>query len=253
MIDKEHISSPEQKEQIPYNILGKISIMRHGATEYTEQYPDLTDLGAEQITIQAKKLKEKIDQEKEDVFIASSPAARARGSADIVRTELGGRETRVMRSMRGVQIRNREEAMRMIQEIIGPDKDVKKMDRAYAHDPQFEERVDVWEPRSNIEKRFFNGFEHLVRVFNKYNETNSQKIAHFVGVSHFELLNHLVKRVFHLDSPEADQLNFGEMIEMTVLGAREEHHIPILITFRGKTKEIVFDRNTKAIEITKED
>src|SRR3989338_46230 len=114
------------------------------------------------------------------------------------------------------------------------------MDRAYAHDPQFEERVDVWEPRSNIEKRFFNGFEHLVRVFNKYNETNSQKIAHFVGV-------------FHLDSPEADQLNFGEMIEMTVLGAREEHHIPILITFRGKTKEIVFDRNTKAIEITKED
>src|SRR3989344_903709 len=242
---------PEGQKEIPFEVLGKISVMRHGATEYTEQYPDLTELGVEQVTSQARNLKEKIDPEKEELFIASSPAARARGSADILKSELDASvDAKVMRSIRGVGIRNREEALKMVNEIIGPERDVKKMDNAYAHDAAFEERGEVWEPRSNVEKRFFQGFEYLVRSFNRYRETNPQKIPHFVGVSHFEFLNHLVKSTFAL-GPEADQLNFSEMVEMTVLTQREGGHIPVLITFRGETKEIVFDRNSRSIEIAR--
>ena len=244
----------EAKEQFPFKILGKVTFMRHGDTEYTEQYPDLTELGIQQVTAGAKDLNTKIDREKEDVFIASSPKVRAQGTADIVKRELEIGDVRIVKAMRSVEARNWEEALKMVNEIIGPEKDVKKMDRAYAHDAAFEERVDVWEPRSDVEKRFFRGFAHLTRIFERYERENLGKIPHFIGVSHFETLNHLAGTIFNIRGPEADTLNFAEKIEITVLKREEgSRYLPLLVTYRGETKEVVLDRDTRTLEIARDD
>lgn len=249
------IESSQEQEKQPFEILGKVSIMRHGQTEYTEQYPDITELGAQQIGEQGAKLKEKIDTEKEDVMIATSPSARARGSGDVLKEKLGVEETQVMKALRSAQIRDRAEALKMINDIIGPERDVSKMDQAYAHDDAFEQRVEVWEPRSKVEKRFFRGIEYITRAFSRYGAAEKNKIPHLIGVSHFEFLNHIAAKVFNLDEKQQDQLKFGEMIEMTFLKKSNEEdkkRVPILITFRGEAKEIVFDRETRTIENTKE-
>lgn len=249
------IEGSQEKEKQPFEVLGKVSIMRHGQTEYTEQYPDITEFGAQQIGEQGTKLKEKIDTEKEEVTIATSPSVRARGSGDVLKEKLGIEEARVMKALRGVQIRDHAEALKMVNEIIGPERDISKMDQAYAHDDAFEQRVEVWEPRSQVEKRFFRGIEYITRAFSRYGAVESNKIPHLVGVSHFEFLNHIATKVFNLDEKQQDQLKFGEMVEMTFLkkgNEEDKKRVPILITFRGETKEIVFNRETRAIESVKE-
>lgn len=249
------IESSAEQEKPPFEILGKVSIMRHGQTEYTEQYPDITEFGAQQIGEQGVKLKKKIDTKKEDVMIATSPSVRARGSGDVLKGKLGIEETRVMKALRGVQIRDHAEALKMINDIIGPERDILKMDQAYAHDDAFEQRVEVWEPRSKVEKRFFRGVEYITRAFSRYEAEEKDKIPHLVGVSHFEFLNHIAARVFNINEKQQDQLKFGEMIEMTFLkkgNDEDKKRVPILITFRGETKEIVFNRETRTIESVKE-
>jgi broad specificity phosphatase PhoE len=249
------IKSSAEKEKQPFEVLGKVSIMRHGQTEYTEQYPDITEFGIQQIEESGVKLKEKIDIDKEDVMVTTSPSVRARGSGDVLKGKLGIEEARVMKALRGVQIRDHAEALKMVNDIIGPERDISKMDQAYAHDDAFEQRVEVWEPRSEVEKRFFRGMEYITRAFLRYKAGERNKIPHLVGVSHFEFLNHIVAKVFNLDEKQQDQLKFGEMIEMTFLkkgNEEDKKRVPILITFRGETKEIVFNRETRTIESIRE-
>ncbi|MCH7883286.1 histidine phosphatase family protein [Patescibacteria group bacterium] len=246
----------EKQEKRPFDILGKVTIFRHGETKYTEQYPDLTEIGKQQLEEGGEELKEEIDRSKEEIWISSSPAARAQGSADILAKELGIKDKRIAKALRGVEIRDREEALKMINDIIGPEQDIAKMDKAYADDPQFEERVDVWEPRSEVEKRTLKGIEIITRLFTRYGKQEKNKIPHLVSVSHYEFFNHLIRKVFNVNPDEERGIQFGEKLELTLLKKNNEEdkeRVPILVTFRGQTKEIVFDRKTRSIDIAKEE
>ncbi len=243
---------PESRE-IPYKILGKITLIRHGHTEYTGTYPDLTELGKEQAAQSSTKLKKGIDLEKEDLFLFSSPAVRTKGTADIIKTILGyTKEVRVSKGLKGALKGSTEDAIKLMEELIGQnfsETDIKQWDRAYARDDAFEERVDIWIPRSQMEKRFFRGLEYVIRAFEKY-EKEKRKIPHFVGVSHFEFLNGVVQKVFQGGEEEMDTFNLAEAVEIVLLEkSGDRRFVPLLITFRNETKEVVFDRETRTLEI----
>ncbi|MCX6702960.1 MAG: histidine phosphatase family protein, partial [Candidatus Wolfebacteria bacterium] len=214
------------------------------------------DLGKEQVAKSAKEIKERIKPE-DDVLIASSPKARARGSADIIRRELGVEEGgRILKSMRSVEVRDWAKARQILDEILGPGvgNNIPKVDKAYVSDPRFEMMPDVWEPKSNVEKRSMSGLGHLAGFMEKYRSEHQDRIPHLVAVSHFEFLNHIVRKLFDLDRDDADQLRTGEMIQITLLkGTEEGKKIPMMITFRGQTKEVLFDNEKKAFEILGEE
>ena len=62
--------------------LGRAIFLRHGQTDYTDVFPDLTEEGAETITKAAESIKSIIDGQQ--ITIISSPMVRAMGSACIV-------------------------------------------------------------------------------------------------------------------------------------------------------------------------
>jgi len=248
--------------------LGKITLLRHAQTEYTDVYPDLTETGQEEAAKRGREIKQAVAEGNHDVMIASSPNIRAQGTADIIKKELKGEEQtdlqegtasddeiRIMRAIRSFDIHDRGAAMIELLEHVGDVTDVveriKKVDVHYAHDDRFEDRVDLWEPRSKVEKRFFRGMEYAIRSFTKYNEKGGDKLPHLVAVSHFEFLNHFVEKVFKL--PKEELLDPGEKIEIDLLkqSGDNENHIILVVTFRDQTREIVFDRETRSIEIAK--
>lgn len=252
--------SQEKKEDVLDKIIGRVSIMRHGETEYTEEYPDLTELGKEQIAESARKIKEEVGPN-EDVLIASSPATRARGSADIIKRELGVEaENRILKSIRPIKIKDLEEGRETFAEFWGPGglrrEDLPKWDKFYATDPRFENRPKVQEPRSTAEKRSLRGLDYLIGFMSRYRASHPDRIPRLVAVSHFEFLNHLVRKPFSLDKDNIDELKFGEPIEITLLKSKENDaevgKIPMLITFRGQTKRFIFDRKKRVAEAIEE-
>lgn len=243
--------SIESFEKQP-KILGKISIMRHGATNYTNEFPDLTERGIEQVRERGRELKEKIKPEKEDILYAASPAVRAQGTMSFILEELDEKEAdvKVLDSTRPVKIRNFERAKEMVGEVMQGTNDTSKFDKAYATDKIFENTPDVWQPKSEVEERFYRGLEYLIRSLLKYRENPKEgKIPHLVAVSHFEFLNHFVMEVFGLDPEKDDLLGFAEMIEMEIMepSSDEPDNVPIKVTFRGQSKNVVFDRKNRTI------
>ncbi|MBI2637905.1 MAG: histidine phosphatase family protein, partial [Candidatus Sungbacteria bacterium] len=173
--------SPEKSAEILDRIIGKVTIMRHGQTEYTEEYPDLTELGKEQIAESARKIKGGIGPE-DDVLVVSSPAVRAQGSADIVRGELGIEEKRILKSLRPIKANDPVEFKRTFDEFWGPGgfkiEEIAKWDRFYAADPRFENRPEVQEPRSNPEKRSLRGLNKVIGFMSKYRTGHPDRIPH---------------------------------------------------------------------------
>lgn len=235
-------------------ILGKVSIMRHAATKYTDQFPDVTEKGVEQSRERGKELKSKIDRSTDDVLFASSSSVRTRGTMSFILEELGEEDAdvRTLESIRSVEIRDMGKARVMIDEIMEGTGDVAKMDRAYANDERFENTPDIWQSKSEVEKRFYRGLEYLIRSFIKYQKIHkNEKTPHLVAVSHFEFLNHFVAKVFNLDLKKDDLLGFTEMVEMEIREpvANKPNEVPIRIFFRGQNKDIIFNREERLITI----
>lgn len=249
-IPSEHKPEIQPQEQF----LGRVSLIRHGETRYTNQYPDLTETGIADIEQRGEEKRGTIDSDKEEVLIASSPSVRARGSADIIKDKIDpDAEVRIIKAVRGLDIRDHDKHHELMTEMIGEETDpasiIKRVDNQYVHDDRFEERVDVWSPRSEIEKRFFRGVEYTIRAFSKFGEKEPDKLPHLIATSHFEFINHFVSKIFGLK--EGEYLNPAENVEVSFLRPQgeNERHVPLLVTFRGKSREVVFDRETRTIEI----
>ena len=244
----------ETKNPLEKNhILGKITIMRHGDTEYTNQYPDLTPKGIERIREKGKYLKTKIDPEKENVFYETSPSARAKGTMSLILEELDQKdaEVRILKIMRSAEQRDPEKAKAMITEVDWR-ADIGAWDRFFATDNRFENSPDIWQPRSELERRFYQGLEYVIRSFLKYHKNQKEgKIPHLLAVSHFEFLNHFIVKVFNLDLKKDNLLGFAEAVEMEVreLTPDKPDKISIKVSFRGQHKDIIFNRENYSLII----
>ncbi len=234
-------------------LLGKISIMRHGETRYTNVYPDITEIGQQQIAANAQKIKAGKTPE-EQLILISSPSIRALGSAGVLKPELEVEDIHISKKIKSTTAKDWHKADAAFTELTGikteDDIDFRNWDRFVAHHPALNERIDLWEPRSRVEQRSLRGLKYVIEFFRRYKLANPDKLPHLVGVSHIEFLNHFVEKIFRI--PENNPLQFGEMVEMTILEGEETRHIPIAITFRGATKKILFDARMRSIEILEE-
>ncbi len=243
-------SNFESKER-KYHLLGKVSVMRHGHTKYTNVYPDLTQQGLEEVSESAKKLKGLVNLE-EDVVFLSSPAVRAQGTTDKIKQEIDPEaETRVMNSIRSVHVKDMRKAVEMLTELTEGTLHIPDIDRAYALTKGFADRPDVWQSAKEVEDRFFRNIEYSIRSFER-RDANTEKLSHIVAVSHFEPLNHFITRVFNIDLEKGDLLTTAELINMSFYSTdteEDKERIKILVEFRDMKQEIFFNRKTRDIEI----
>lgn len=237
----------EKKESLK-DLIGKITVIRHGDTRYTGVYPDLTEVGIRQVSDQSESLASEIDLGKEEVILVSSPSPRTRGSMDLVKEKLGlaDEKTNVVHGIRGIDVKDMSKAMEIINEVMADGFDITKIDHAYATDPRFEEMPEVWEAPSNVEKRALRSLEYAIRGLLKAREINEDKIPHIVATSHFEIVDLLLAKVF---GREPGDFPPGSRVDLVLFeGESDSKQIKMDITFRGETRKAAFNRETRTIE-----
>lgn len=238
----------ETKEVL--GLVGKLTILRHGETTYTDKFPDLTDIGVRQAKDAGKVVK--IEENSETVII-SSPKARARGTMYYLMNELGNKigdeDIRKNNRLRSVDIKDWSKAMDFfagLQESKDPaDWKIKIADKAFA-DRQFP--PDIFESQENINVRIATAFGVLVRFFEKYKPVQEGKIPHIYAVSHFELLQTFASLLFS-DLLSQDTYNLTEKMDIEFENL-ENKKVRLICNFRGVKRSVVFDRQKRGFVVT---
>ena len=251
----------ETREGEP-RFIGRITVLRHGQTRYTNQFPDLTELGTETIERSAEQIAFGLDPE-EEISMYSSDQARTQGTASIIKERIGyPGEVRIQRSIGMNRLKDPVAAQEIFDQIIAEEGAsefekgaVPAVDYAYTHDPRFEDS-EIFEPRSDIEKRFFRNLEYTIRGFeivadktDEEKESLHLKRPHLIATTHFELLHSFVQRVFNLDYPKDSTLKHGELVEIYVYDhpASGDGLINLIVRFRGEERTVVFDRKQRTL------
>ncbi|MFH1536659.1 MAG: hypothetical protein ABID45_01580 [Patescibacteria group bacterium] len=257
-----------------HEIIGIINAVRHGHSNYTENYPDLTPEGKEAVGERAKiivqeaekfdELATKIDPDiKQDVMFVSSPKPRAMASSDIIEakfkehtsdkirikdlsTDKG--EVRTKKSLRAMDIHDLVPSLLLILNIAKnrggwtP----RRADYLNINEPEYEDEEKLWEKRSNVKDRFLGALSAATRTLKRYRETQNA-IPRAVVSSHFEGLNPIVMEVFGLSRSEEQNeiLDRAEGYTIYLLQSSDPDNIPMVIKFRDKTKKVIFNRETK--------
>lgn len=249
--EKPHIpqkDSIEQQERGP-KYIGRITLLRHGQTQYTNVYPDLTEEGQETVRKSAEQIAKNL-KEDEDVVLVASDKARAQGTAGIVKEVLRhDKEIRTIPGITSMAMRDPERATEMINEFLAKG-GVPAVDLAYTHDPRFDD-AEIWEPRDEVQKRFLSNIEHAIRAFKVVARHEELPTPHLIAVTHFEVLSPFLKNVFDLKHPEDPTLKNAETVEISVKDpSRENENSDVVfleISFRGNTKMTGFDRRNRKL------
>lgn len=211
-----------------------LTYSRHGKTDYTGLFPDLTPKGKEEMQQTARAISDiavGIEEPVGAIEFHCSPLPRALGSMDFVTSALGYRNTDVIidRSLRCMDFLDQEGARVLFQETFASARDI---DRIYDLDPRFEEGTIV-ERRSDVRTRMFG---YLGKIFDRFVSGNMPRLL--VGISHYETLYHLISR---FDDPEP--LLHGEIIRLD-LDDPVGQVVPVTLGFRGKIERLSISLST---------
>ncbi|MFA6354473.1 MAG: histidine phosphatase family protein [Candidatus Paceibacterota bacterium] len=240
-------NSIEQEKEPKF--IGRITLLRHGQTEYTDIYPDVTEEGKETVRKSAEQIAANL-KEDEEVFLMASDKVRAQGTAGIIKEVLKtDKKIRTVPGITSMAMRDKQKGNEMIQELIA-EGGVPAVDYAYTHDPRFDD-AKIWEPRDEIQKRFFSNLEYAIRAFKVVAKHKELPKPHFVGVTHFEVLNPFLDEIFDLKHPEEPTLKNAEVMEISIQDPSAENEnsdiVFFKITFREKTKTVGFDRKNRRL------
>lgn len=223
-------------------LLGRAIFLRHGQTEYTDMFPDLTRQGIRTIKKSAGLIRP-IAEEHQSVAIVASPMVRAQGSAAVLVNELKYEgKIKEEPAIAAAIAKDKKRGKALFDEYIA-NGGMRALCVAYGTDPRFEDR-EVIEPRSEIQKRFFGYFAHLIRCL----LISQQSPPCLIHVSHYETLYHFVERLFKLDYKKDEPLGHGEIIVVSIFDIGIENIVEIEVTFREKTiRKKFFDYKDKKI------
>lgn len=224
--------------------LGLVIFLRHGQTDYTDVFPDLTKEGIETIAKSAKLINPFVANY-QNVVIIASPLARAQGSAAVIAKVLGYKDKiRLEPNIQAaiVKDKDRQKAKALFYEHVS-NGGIRALSVAYGKDPRYEDGK-VIEPRSEVRKRFLGYFSKLVRrLF-----ISQQLPLCLIHVSHYETIYHLVETLFELDYEKDEPLGHGEIIVISIYDIGIENIVEIEVTFREKTvRKKFFDYKNKEI------
>lgn len=255
-------NKPESRESYE-ELVGRITLFRHGDTEYTNQYPDLTDTGKWKLETAGKSLKERVDEDAEDLIFLHSPSIRAKASMahllhGMEKTE-GTEESdveeiaRSFTPLRSVKRLNHEASQEMITEHVAAATDegdeYEVFDRAYALHDDFENSPH-WEARSKVEARANRLLRQTIAMLVRNHVEDSEKTPHIVAVSHFETLNNLAVKIFGLDVQTEPLYARGEQMTFEVKGnSKDKSKVLINCGFRGEQKTVEFNVATGEMTI----
>ncbi len=254
--------SPLPRQEGPANpeeykeLVGKITIFRHGQTAYTGRYPDLSEKGKDALFAAGEKLQEQIDEETEDLIFFHSPAPRAKGSMGYLLHGMGripdtNEQTvegvaRAVAPLRAVKKLDPEAAQEMINRHIGSDaptaEQYESFDRMYVLSEEFDHSPH-WEPKSAAPKRSNRLLRFAIKALvENHAEKENSKIPHVVATAHFETINDIAKKVFNLDMEKDPLFARGESFTFEVKTKPEEGKRVLLICgFRGEKRNAWFD------------
>lgn len=222
--------------------LGLVIFLRHGQTDYTDVFPDLTEEGIRTIEASARSIIHFIEGQR-NVTIIASPKARALGSADVV-ARATGYEGKIKKepNIQAAMEKDRMRAKALFYEHVN-NGGMRALSVAYGTDPRYEDGV-VIEPRSEVRKRFLGYFAHMVRSL----LVNIGQPPCLIHVSHYETLYHFVERLFKLDYQKDEPLGHGEIIVVSIYDIGIECVVELEVTFRGRTlNKKFFDYKAKEL------
>jgi broad specificity phosphatase PhoE len=142
--------------------VGRAIFLRHGQTEYTDVFPDLTEEGKASIKAAGRKISGLVKDTKK-VILVSSPRPRALGSAAIIRDTLGNEWCNVIVNpdISSVTIIDKERSQVIFKEYLSSGGKT-AVDLSYTHDPRYEDS-SVFETRSAVQQRFFRYLTSLAK------------------------------------------------------------------------------------------
>jgi len=248
---KEKISL-EKHEQEPRRTEVVVDFIRHGKSAYSEQGRDLTPEGEKQVVASAKEIIEKINPAKEMVVLLSSPAARAKGSAEIITGLMEEKGIEIYK--RGVvsSMRNFDQKDNKYLEELWQDAEKAGVsaDFIYAKHPKYQDKNEKFETQGEVRKRagrVFNWIRYLAEHVKK-----TDKTIHIIGVSHFEFLNPIMEDLFDYKVEEGKGISYGEDLKIRFDYNKDLKKLDISAEFRGQKKEnIIFDKKTRRFIIEK--
>jgi len=215
--------------------IGQAVFLRHGESEYTGVFPDLTDEGGK--TIQKSSVAiEKIrsDFPENLTTLISSPAARAQGSASIIAQRMAIKRVGRVPLLGPTQVKDKERGRPVFQEYLVAG-GIRSLCIAYDTDSRFEDGI-IFEPRSEVRKRFYRYLAMLAQCMRVVS------FNHFVvAVSHYEVLYSFVEELFKLDYARISPLNHGELIRVLFHRTEESNEVALDVLFREARAKAIFD------------
>jgi hypothetical protein len=202
--------------------------LRHGQTEYTETFPDLTDQGKRTIEHSARQMADLGITEKIHIF--SSDKARTRGTAEIIREILHlQEEVQIESSLTAMQIFEPEKAQSLIQ-IMAENNGTKNIDKLYLRSDLFEDGI-CFESRTAIKERFLFYLQNFCMSI----ADGKVEKAYYIFVSHYELLIHLFQALYPESFYQTATLRNGELFHISVFTTKSSGIFRIESRFRGKS------------------
>lgn len=216
-------------------LVGQAVFFRHGQTQYTDIYPDLTEEGRATIAKTAQEIRQLVNGSGMPEFV-TSPLARARGSIAIVANTLGYEGiVKQEDQIRAADIKDKKASWRIFYEHIqkgGSD----QLSRAYFEDLRYEDS-SIIEPRSQIANRFYT---YLSQLANRLlANPHPQRLV--VHASHYEVISHVVEALFELIKKEERPLLHGEVVLIKFFRTPVSTSVFLEATLRGKTATAIFD------------
>jgi broad specificity phosphatase PhoE len=215
--------------------------IRHGETQYTGEFPDLTDAGKETIKRAAVEIRKIRSQRSEPLRIMSSPAPRALGSAAII-SQIMGYDQRVITSslLSPAGVRDKQKGADIFNEHVN-NGGFRQLSASYGSDQRYEDPA-IFEPRTQVVSRFYEHLGQLVR-----NLMAGTRPLFVVCVSHYEVMYHLVETSLSLDYAKDHPLTFGELALLSFYDIGPGSTVEVCMTFRDRSQNMVFDYKKSAI------
>ena len=245
-MESPHINN-ESIEPEP-KLLFKVTLIRHEKPYYKDQGHDLTPEGFEGALNTGKKLREDGQiSENDEIFLAHSPAARAKGTLDFVAEGAGltGKPQVSIEQLRQSDIPDVDTFMARVKEL---DFDGEKIAEDHYNHPMHDNRPDIIEPHSHKKERLYRTLEYLIRWFEKH--PTQGKTPHMIAVSHFEIITHIIDDVFGIETfGKYNVPAFGEQVYIEAYQTESNDLISLKVRYDSQTKDVIFNRKTRSIEV----
>ncbi len=215
--------------------------LRHGNSEYTEVYPDLTTEGRNIVLKSGEMIKKQIDGWNGDVNIVTSPTIRAIASANIIKNSLNGTCNsciEVDRRIRAMEVIDKKKSDDFFENLPKEYREFKngarKIDREYNSNPIWE-RGDIFEKRSDIQERFV----WYLRDFVKSNRREMPPCV--IHISHLEVLWSLFDEFYAPNYEHEQPFSFGEFFILDFYGTERPDLFSVKTWFRGREASGMFN------------